>query len=272
MENNKYFAIITDQEKALPFYVATIGITQNEKRTIRRKGIEHYQLLYCAEGEGAVLINGEERKITKGMGFFLPPDTRHYYFATAEPWKTYWITFSGMAVPQVLSLGACVFRITHMDLLDKLFFDILKLPRDSLWSEKSTVRLYTLLLQLKKYIAIDASSSIYDCQLRLKPVTEYIEKNYSNPIELNELSTLVGVTSAHLCRLFKAAYNARPFEYITRLRLQKAKELLVSKPELNISQISDTVGYGSSSYFGFLFKKHEEMTPEAFRELHMHRR
>lgn len=268
METKNYFAIITSEEKSLPFYVATIGITENEIKMIRKNGIEDYQILYCADGEGCVLIDGKENPIKKGMGFFLPPNTRHHYYATKQPWKTHWITFNGNGIPKVLNMRSCIFKITNTQLLDNLFYYILNLPRDNFWAEESTVMLYSLLIKYKKIISIDNSLSIHEQQLRLAPVIDYINENYSNPIELEQLSTLLNVTPSHLCRLFKASYNIRIFDYITQLRLQKSKDLLLSKSEKSITEISKAVGYNSPSYFCSLFKKNENLTPELFKKVY----
>lgn len=269
MERKNYFAIITSEEKSLPFYVATIGITENEIDIMRKNGIEDYQILYCVKGEGRVLIDGKENTIKKGMGFFLPPNTRHHYFATKQPWKTHWITFNGNGIQKVLNMRSCIFEITNIQLLDNLFFEIINLPRDNFWAEESTVMLYSLLIKFKKIISIDNSLSIHEQQKRLIPIIDYINENYSNSIELENLSALLNVTPAHLCRLFKASYNIRIFDYITQLRLQKSKELLLLKSKKSITEISKSVGYNSPSYFCSLFKKYENTTPELFKKMYV---
>jgi len=70
--------------------------------------------------------------------------------------------------------------------------------------------------------------------------------------------------------MFKDAYNIRPFEYLTFLRLQKAKELLIKYPDMTISNISTSVGYNSPSYFLLIFKKSENMTPGDFRAINLY--
>ena len=57
----------------------------------------------------------------------------------------------------------------------------------------------------------------------------------------------------------------RPIEYITHLRLETAKSLLLDSPSLPISKIALRVGYTSPSYFSALFRAAEGHTPEEFR-------
>ena len=271
MREDSYFAVVTEEMKALPFYVVTVGVCKNEKHVYRPKGIEDYLLLYCAKGEGVLHIDSKEEKITPGMGFCLPPGMRHHYYAKTEPWETRWITFSGMGVEQAFSFGTNVFKVTHTKLYEKLFWEILNVPNNEWGVELRSVALYNLLIHLKKCIAIDTNLSVLDIQQQLAPITDYIKENYQKPLELGELAKILDITPSHLCRLFKAAYNARPFEYITRLRLQKAKELLASRSDLSIGQISLQVGYPSPSYFNMLFKRQEAITPATFRSLYLRR-
>lgn len=269
MEQDYYFPSITEREKLLPFYVATIGKSLNEEKISRRSGIDDFQLLYCVNGEGYVLIKGEEIKITAGMGFFLPPHAVHYYYGAVKPWETKWITFNGSAAEQVLKIEEGTFKIVQWELLNNLFDEMLFLPQDDTWSDNCSVKLYKFLLQFKKCITVDNVYSVYDIRYRLKPVTDYIKQNYSKQNELSFLAGIIGVSPAHLCRLFKAAYHERPFEYINRLRMQKSKELLLAKPQLCISEVGQEVGFNNASYFSMLFKKQEKLKPEQFKKLYL---
>lgn len=268
MDVSMYFPILTEQDKMLPFYVSTVGIVNNETKIYRPNGIDDYQILYCVSGEGNVLIQGKMQKVSSGYGFFLSPQTPHNYYATIEPWETHWITFKGNAIEQIFNFGNEVFKIISMDMLEGLFNDIHNLPKNQSWTDESTVMLYRLLVSLKKCISTDNYSPIYSLQDRLKPVTDYLSTNFNIPVELEALADLINITPPHLCRLFSKAYGIRPFEYITRLRLQKSKQLLITRLNLNIAQIGELVGYNSSSYFSHLFKKQEKMSPGTFREMY----
>ncbi|WP_162257282.1 helix-turn-helix domain-containing protein [Paenibacillus sp. Soil724D2] len=68
--------------------------------------------------------------------------------------------------------------------------------------------------------------------------------------------------------LFQQTLGSRPFEYINRFRIQKAKEFLQRLPDLEVKFISEKVGFESPSYFIKRFKKSEGITPNAFRKTH----
>ncbi|MGO4270323.1 helix-turn-helix domain-containing protein [Paenibacillus sp. TAF58] len=60
----------------------------------------------------------------------------------------------------------------------------------------------------------------------------------------------------------------RPFEYINRFRIQKAKEFLQQFPDMKVKCIDEMVGFESPSYFIKRFKKSEGITPNNFRKMH----
>ena len=98
----------------------------------------------------------------------------------------------------------------------------------------------------------------------LADVLQYIEKNYSGQIKLGDMAQTAGITEQHLCRLFKKNFQMRPMEYLAKVRIQHAKEMLVYS-EKNISEIARAAGFPDNSYFSALFKKYEGTTPGEYR-------
>ena len=89
---------------------------------------------------------------------------------------------------------------------------------------------------------------------------QYIDFNYSRIISLEDLSTLAGVNKTTLISIFKEVYGTTPIRYINRIRLRKAKELLVNT-DTSVSEIADLVGFQSIHYFSRFFKAKENCTP-----------
>ena len=68
----------------------------------------------------------------------------------------------------------------------------------------------------------------------------------------------------HFIHLFREYTGFSPHAYVTRLRLDKAKDLMVSTT-MNISEIAFAVGYANPLYFSRLFKRHTGLSPSRFR-------
>ena len=93
----------------------------------------------------------------------------------------------------------------------------------------------------------------------------YINEHCGSDISLNELSELSGVSPQYFGRLFRERLNMRPMEYIARIKVSKAKIILLDS-DMPISEISEKLGYTSPTYFGIVFRKCEGISPSEFRK------
>lgn len=96
-------------------------------------------------------------------------------------------------------------------------------------------------------------------------ITQYIQQNYAAPISLEELAKVAIVSKSTLIQAFKLTFDTTPIKYINRIRLEKAKALLLNT-DSSISEISEMVGFQSLHYFSRYFKNHEELSPVEYRQ------
>ena len=99
----------------------------------------------------------------------------------------------------------------------------------------------------------------------LQNAIEYIKKNYSTSITLNELAEHTYVSSYYLSRMFKKELGKNFVEYLNEIRIEKAKELLKDN-RYKTYEIAELVGIQDSHYFSKIFKKYVNMTPTEYKE------
>lgn len=88
---------------------------------------------------------------------------------------------------------------------------------------------------------------------RIVSAKVYIDDNYQESINLEQISQKAFLSRFHFHRLFRRIYKKTPLEYITKKRLEKAKILLSeNKP---VSEVCNKVGFDSIGTFSNLFKK-----------------
>lgn len=92
----------------------------------------------------------------------------------------------------------------------------------------------------------------------------YMEQYYKNDLTLQELSKLCGYSPSHFSRCFKEHYGVNFVQYLTQIRIEKAKTLL-AETELTIAEITEKIGFQSASYFSNTFKKITGLAPNQFR-------
>ncbi|WP_246320494.1 helix-turn-helix domain-containing protein [Paenibacillus qinlingensis] len=93
----------------------------------------------------------------------------------------------------------------------------------------------------------------------------YLQNNYRQDISLDNCAEHTGTNPFFLSRSFKQVTGKNFIDYLTELRMDKAKELLRDS-EMRINDVADQVGY-QHTYFNRIFKKLEGMTPTRYREL-----
>ena len=77
------------------------------------------------------------------------------------------------------------------------------------------------------------------------------------------LAKILGIESSYFSRLFKSKIGMTPMEYLTRVRIEKAEQLL-KFPPYSVKNVAKAVGFSDPLYFSKMFKKHTGMNPTEF--------
>lgn len=97
-------------------------------------------------------------------------------------------------------------------------------------------------------------------------VKRYIENNYTKTITLSAMAKNIHISKNYLCSLYKSVAGENIFDSINKLRIEKAKALLM-RSDKKIHEIADEVGINDQSYFSALFKKYVGFSPKDFRHM-----
>jgi AraC family transcriptional regulator len=99
-------------------------------------------------------------------------------------------------------------------------------------------------------------------QMRL--ITEYMDSHLDEKITISALAELVNLTRFHFMRAFKQSAGAPPHQFMTRRRVDRAKELLAER-ETSVAEIADRTGFGSPILMSRAFRRVLGTTPSALR-------
>lgn len=95
-------------------------------------------------------------------------------------------------------------------------------------------------------------------------IAKYLERHYQQEISLQDIAARFFLSREYIARKFKQEYGVTLLDYLSRFRIDKAKQLL-HNPHLRIAQVAEMVGYQDEKYFSKVFKKLEGITPGEFR-------
>lgn len=103
----------------------------------------------------------------------------------------------------------------------------------------------------------------------VKDIVAYIDEHYASPLTLDELSGHFHLNKSYFCQLFKSKTGMSFTEYLSDVRLTRARALL-REGEMTVSQVCEAVGFQNFSYFCKCFKNHTGMTPTAYSKMFFH--
>ena len=206
---------------------------------IRRYYIIHFVL----NGAGVLMNSRGNHRVSKGEMFVIRPGEKTTYIADKDdPWEYTWIGFSG----------------SHATLFDNAP-DVIKTPADldrKLYEyvkrgEKLPEIFLSILFELFYHIFSTNDNESRD--ERISPVHRYIKYNYMEHITIDTLAADFGFERSYLYRMFKNRYGVSPKEYLTRIRLENAKDLLARG--YSVAECAYMVGYSDAFSLSKAYKK-----------------
>jgi AraC family L-rhamnose operon regulatory protein RhaS len=127
--------------------------------------------------------------------------------------------------------------------------------------------LFILLLDLFRKGNIQLDQSLVESKRTVKLFLRTLESRVDNEWTVGKMAEYcnLGVTRfTHYC---KELSNCSPIEYLNRLRLRKASEMLLANPKLSVIDVAFSTGFSSNQYFNYVFKRHFKITPSEYRNL-----
>lgn len=261
---------VSDYAKEHLFYIKAFAIMLTGKQYYTRRQNEgSYLLLFTYDGNGLLEYNGQKYSLSKGDGFLIDCREPHYYKSTGTHWDHAVLHFNGSksrTFYQIFQKSQnCMFCQPTNGSFQKQFEELIELYekisiyKELLISSKLNGLLTTLL----------TNSSFYEKSSQTLPenlnyLVKYIQNSYHQHLTLDFLSSFSGFSKPHLIRLFNKYLGCTPKEYIIRLQIENAKNLLETTT-IPATKIGAIVGIENGSYFGSLFKERTGMSPGQFR-------
>ncbi len=118
---------------------------------------------------------------------------------------------------------------------------------------------------VKKYCRLVNKHSQRNYSLLIQKVVTQIESDLASDLSLNNLAKIFEVNPSYLSSLFKKETGSTLTEYVNKMRVERAKELL-SSTNIQIQNIAQRCGMLDVNYFTKTFKKHTNLTPKKYRE------
>ncbi len=212
---------------------------------------EHYLLHYVFSGNGFFERDGATYTVGPGDLFVIPPGKiTTYYASTEDPWRYGWIGFSTSKEFEFLSTA--VIRqpqVTH-------YFQNI---RDCCDQEDADAEIFALTFQLLRFLSQKSkrnNPSAPDYAVRAKT---YLDNAYMQKVNIAQIAKSLHIDRRYLTSIFRKTYGCPPQEYLSRLRLERAKEFLVSG--YSVTNVASMTGFSDLCNFSRQFKAYYGYPP-----------
>lgn len=235
-------------------------------------GPDSANIIYCTAGRGWCNIGDQRLTVSPGEVVVISSDTPCSYGADeGDPWSIYWVRLQGALTQECLrALGVSnerpLLQVGTNARLEGLFVELFDVFEESSADDSllrgSSILQHMISIFLRTQRA--RHSAAPDASQRVAASIEFMKCNLARSLDIAFLSDLAKVSPSHYSTLFKRQTGFSPVEYLIRLRVQAAAELL-DNTSYDIKTIAAKLGYKDPLYFSRVFVGVQGVSPSEYR-------
>lgn len=244
---------------------------QKPVRTIRKSGRRDFLLLYVCEGKCVLSSDGGSLTAEKGsVVFYRPSEPQDYYFPAEPVNHNIWVHFSGDKCDELLAAlnigNERILKPSHTARIEHIFSAICDsfLNKNTESSVICTGLLTALLGMLAEYTKEESSHAFGEYRRIIGDEIMRFKTTPYQKMTIAKSAENCGMSVTHFSRVFKSVTGEPPLKYITRVKIERAKEMLIFTDE-SIASIAASVGYTDQNYFARIFKRFTGFPPSKIR-------
>lgn len=224
-----------------------------------------WQLEIALHGPISYLWNGQQDRLHTGDMLLIPPGVEHAfsYEMPGCSWFTLKFEYDSTAgrMPEGAVIRQSLINDKLVALLQTMVSDSIMKPYEKRFVEGFVQSLFAILL------SADVSTEGPHEHALVRNVTERVRARGGKPIQIQELSEQMGYTRSYLSKQFRLMTGEHLKSFIDRVRLDKAKEMLLYS-EFVIAEITESLGFKDAFSFSRFFKNGAGESPRAYRKRH----
>jgi AraC family transcriptional regulator of arabinose operon len=246
-------------------------VKQKQLKTHRTGGRADFQVLYVAKGTATFTLNDEDQVFDEGtIVLYLPGEDQFYYYTNETSPIIYWLHFSGYNALKLLEENGMIngrhffvgIKIDLSTLFDKIIVE-LQFGQGK-YFELCNLYIKELVTLCSRYV-IESTHPTSPQNKVLEDAIEYFNENFNTAISIKEYANDCNISCCWFIRSFKSYTGTTPIQYITNIRINKAKNLL-HDGSLTIGEIGNLIGYQNPLYFSRIFKKNVGLAPMCYKK------
>ncbi len=240
--------------------------------TFRPQGRVDYHILYVKQG--ICRIEGDDtRDVPAGsIILFRPGETQKYCFLAEEQSICWYVHFTGSGCEELLAQllppdqqMMDIGRSTGCEMAMERMVQEYVLHRP-FYRQACAAHLYQLLVLIGRKMQYDSKTGAPYPDKRIERICCLIHQDYRQNTSLETYAAQCCLSPSRFAHLFKQNVGVSPMEYRNRLRIERAKDLLLDT-DLPIQSVADLVGFADHSYFSRVFTAQAGSSPSQYRKM-----
>ena len=256
----------TDRNKRCLYQARDVGYEYNEKGYyLKTQNGTTYLLAYTKSGSAVLNYDGKEITLEEDSMLFLNLSNERIIKASESHWEIYFMHVTGSDIDEIYKIVANSEKGYYLTNYGGGSFmqcvtDIREMYNDEqIDYYEISGRIYLILMELMK------KSKPVELDALIKSAKEFIDRNYSQPIKIEDLSKSLFVSKGFLIKRFVKETGYTPKEYLTIVRMDKAKQLLIQTRK-GILEIALATGFENEKNIYYAFKSTLGISPKEYRE------
>lgn len=280
MRTKEYIDLVNEQKIVVDIF---------DGQSVRRHSHEFLELSYVLDGNARHTTEGITTVLSKGDYFIIDYNRFHEYQQIGDkPFVVMNCLFLPSLIDETLAGCEALSEVVKNYLIKLDFYQVKDHPTNFIYHDDNgwvgtlfqqiykeykeknigffeTIRSCLIVILIHIMRQIEMPNVYGSSNEMIRYIIDYVDKNYTDKLSLNDISKKYNYTLQHVSTIFKKEVGVNFQEYVQSVRIKESCRLLINTNQ-KVSDIATKVGYNNIKFFNEVFKRYMEITPRDFRK------
>tara|TARA_R110002020_G_scaffold327289_5_gene543188 strand:+ start:174 stop:1082 length:909 start_codon:yes stop_codon:yes gene_type:complete len=267
---------LTLPKSAVPFHCMAVSAGYEQRRNevyswdgLQRGDAPFLVIQHTLEGQGRLDFAGIHYRLTPGQTMVLSlPHAHRYWLERGQHWQYFWMVLNGREAlrlaREIIDIAGPVSTLPPA-VIDRLAGACLTLiARSDITPGEASAASYAAMAALHDGVFAASAAPRQALPPLMARLVAHIDANLDQPLRVERLAMLTGMSRAHFVRQFTLATGTAPSDYVLARRIERIERLLLAT-DMSVAAIARVTGFADANYLAKAFRRRRSLSPLQFR-------